>query len=640
MLSAKFHHISLDNILVLLMAHFSLRLKLVGMVAGALALAIIVATLMLRHMLYQNLLQEKKTIADVITTSIAQDIKYEYQRDRENPLAEGIIIKYITYYRMIKRISLYDIQSRNIADSESGYVSTITQDPNIILALSKAKPIIKIDRENLMITSISPILQGSKIFAAVVIDISIRDITDSLSAINYRIGFIFIVTIFISSVTIIIMLYETILPRLERLINVTKEIASGNYNIQIEDKQGDEIGQLVQAFKQMATDLDESKHALETYHARNLEQKIQELDKAYQELKNAQSQLVHNEKMASLGILVSGIAHEINTPLGAISNVSRSIVKRINILPKLFDSFNFLGVNPLDQLAVECLRELISTSMWTCNSLMLKEIQAVENYLRQAGVNNWREVAHALVNLNFYKIEKLEKYLNCFRNPILFRLMEVIGTVAQAAKISQASCDKIQEVVRALRYYAYLDKDKIELIQVNDSIQTVLVLLRNKLKYKVDVLTDLDPNIPLIRFTSEIHQIWINLLNNAYDAIEEMGEDYSGKIVVSSRIIDEYVAVTVSDNGVGIPEDKSENIFDPFFTTKDIGKGTGLGLSIVSGIVKRYNGTIRVQQLREPTIFEVILPLSGVTIRQDQQESLKPSVTSMIFNAGKSIKLL
>ncbi len=633
MISSKFQRISLAEILIFLTAHFGLRLKLICMVAGALALAIIAATLMLRHMLYQNLLQEKKTIADVITTSIVQDIKYEYQQDRESPLSDGIIIKYITYYRMIKRISLYDIQFKDIADSESGYVSTITQNPDIILALSKAKPTVKIielDEENLAIHSITPILQGSKIFAAVVIDISIQDISDSLSAINHRIGFIFVVTVLISSVAIIIMLRRSILPRLKHLISITREIASGNYKIRVEDRQSDEIGQLAQAFNRMTTDLEKSKQALEAYHARNLEQKIQELDNAYKELKNAQSQLVHNEKMASLGILVSGIAHEINTPLGAISNVSRSIVKRINLLPELFDYFILLRVNPLDQLAVACLRELIGTSMCTCNFPLLKEIQTIEDFLRQAGVDNWRGITRTLVNINFYDIEKVEKYLDCFRNPILFRLIEVIGIVAQAAKISEASCNRIQEIVRALRYYAYLDKDKIELIQVNDSIQTALILLRNKLKYKVDVLTDLDPNIPPIGFTSEIHQIWTNLLNNAYDAIEEMGEDYTGQIVVSSRRVDEYVIVTVSDNGVGIPEDKSGNIFDPFFTTKDIGRGTGLGLSVVSGIVRRHNGIVRVQQLREPTILEVLLPLSGIPIRQNQEESLDPSVIVMI----------
>ncbi len=593
--------------------HIGLRFKLVCMVAGALAIAAIVAALMLRQMLYQNMIQEKKTIVDIVTTSIVHDIKYEYLQGRENPLSGGIISKYITYYRIIKRISLYDSQLINIADSEPGYVSTTTQDPDIIQALSIAKPTVKVielDENNLAIYSIAPILRGSKINAAVILDISIQDIRNSLAAINYRIGLIFIITVIISSIFITIMLRRSILPRLEHLIRITREIAAGNYKIRVNDNRGDEIGQLAQAFNQMTGDLQKSKQALEAYHSQNFEQKVQELHRAYKELENTQSQLVHNEKMASLGLLVAGIAHEINTPLGAISNVSRSIGKRANLLPDLFNTF-LLQENPSTPLAVECLHELVSLPACIQNFPSFKEIQAIENLLCRAGVDNWREVTRALVNLNLTDTSKLEKYLDCFRNPTLFHLIEAVGIIIQGVKITETSCTKVQEIIRALKYYAYLDKAKVQPIQVNESIQTALVLLRNKLKYKVNIIADLDPDIPLIQCTSEIHQIWTNLLNNAYDAIVEMGDNYAGQIVVSSCTIDDHIMVTVSDNGIGIPENKLGNIFDPFFTTKDIGKGTGLGLSIVSGIIRRHNGTIRVKQLQGPTIFEVLLPLKG-----------------------------
>jgi len=610
------------------MGYIGLRLKLVCMVAGALALAITAAGLMLRHMFYQNLLDEKKTIADVITASLVHDIKYEYQT-QERLLPEGIISKYLTYYRVIKHISIYDAQSTNMADSERKNVGVITQDSDIVSAVSIAKPTMKIvqfDAQNLAIRSIAPILQGSRIVAAVVLDISIQDIDISLSAIDRHIGLILIVTVAVASLAIVVMLRKSVLLRLRRLMNVTREIAAGNYGIRVDDIQVDEIGQLAQAFDQMTADLEKSKQSLEAYHAKNLEQKVQELHKAYKDLKNTQSQLVLNEKMASLGTLIAGIAHEINTPLGAISNVSRSVKKRVNLLPELLESLTH-GGDPSDHLAMACLREVISSSMDINQFLSHKESQLVENFLRREGVDNWREVARALVNLNFYNSEKLEKYLICFRNPILFHLIEAIGSIAQAAKISETSCGKVQEIVRALKYYAYLDNDKIELIQVNDSIQTALVLLRNKLKYKVNVLTELDPDISPIPCTSEIHQVWTNLLSNAYDAIEELGENSPGQIVVSSRRVAEHIVVTVSDTGAGIPEDKLGNIFDPFFTTKDIGKGNGLGLSIVSGIVRRHNGIIRVQRLRNPTIFEVLLPLLGMSARQGEGELLDPPVS-------------
>ncbi|MFO1434628.1 MAG: ATP-binding protein [Candidatus Competibacteraceae bacterium] len=597
-------------------------------------MAAIVVALILRSMLYENLIQENKTIVDVVTTSIVHDIKYEYQQGREQPLSDGIISKYITYYRMIKRISLYDSQFKNIADSDPAYVATVTQEPDIIEALSIAKPAVKIiefDKENLTIRSTAPILRGSKIFAAVVLDISIQDIPNSLAAINSRIGFIFFITIVISSLAIAAMLSKSVLPRLKYLIKITREIASGNYKIRINDNRSDEIGQLAQAFNQMATDLEKSKQTLEFYHSKNLEQKVQELHLAYKELENAQSQLVHNEKMASLGLLVAGIAHEINTPLGAINNVSRSIEKRANLLPELLNNFIQDG-GYLTPLAMQCLYELVNASVSIIqNSPTYKDIQIVENFLRQHGIDDWREVARTLLNLNFYDPGKLERYLECFQKPLLFNLIAALGVIFQAVKITQTSCGKVQEIIRALKYYAYLDKGKFQLIQVNESIQTALVLLRNKLKYKINISTDLDPNIPPIHCTSEIHQIWTNLLNNAYDAIEEMGEDYAGHISISSRIIDDYVGVTISDNGIGIPVDKLNNIFDPFFTTKNIGKGTGLGLSIVSGIVRRHHGAIQVGRLKNPTVFEVLLPLKSEPVTYDQIKSEKPSMLSTTF---------
>jgi len=122
-------------------------------------------------------------------------------------------------------------------------------------------------------------------------------------------------------------------------------------------------------------------------------------------------------------------------------------------------------------------------------------------------------------------------------------------------------------------------------------------------------MTDFAKDLPEIMCTSEIHQVWTNILNNACDAIEEMGSDYSGEISIISRRSDDSIVISISDNGIGIPEDKKDNIFDPFFTTKDIGKGTGLGLSIVSGIIKKQGGIIRVDSRRAHTMFEVVLPV-------------------------------
>lgn len=615
------------------MKRFSLRTKLVFMITVALILAILISAFMIRDFFYENLLDQKMTTTDILTASLVHDIKFDYEV-RENISTREIIRKYITYYRIIKNISFYDTNFTNIADSNPQHVGQTTQNPNIIAAISSAKPgieVIRFDKENLGIRSIAPILKGSKIFGAVVMDVSIEDIETSLSAINRHIATILIITVFIAALIIFVMLRSSILIRLDQLIRVTREISAGNYTIRLDDTHKDEIGQLSQAFDRMAADLRKSKQELEDYHAKNLEQKVQELRKAYKELKNAQSQLVLNEKMASLGILVAGIAHEINTPLGAISNVSRNVESKINTLPQRLKTFKENAVIPAE-LTYACLTDIIQTALGINQFLSYKDTRAVENFLKNNDVGNWREVAGILINLNFIELKKIEKYLPCFQNEDLFHLIASIGTVAQAAKISETSSNKIQEIVLALKYYAYTDQSKTEMIRIDESIHTALVLLRNKFKYKIKVSTKFDENIPPIPCTSEIHQVWTNLLSNSYDAIEQIKTDHQvktdhqGEIFIRVRKTTKQVVITITDNGIGIPEDKLENIFDPFFTTKDIGKGTGLGLSIVSGIIKKHNGNIRVNNLQSPTIFEITLPLDTICVHNDDQPIYNPLI--------------
>ncbi len=326
--------------------------------------------------------------------------------------------------------------------------------------------------------------------------------------------------------------------------------------------------------------------------------------------------------MASLGLLIAGIAHEIKSPVRAIHNIAQSLEQR-------FFSFSWIDVLefikkspdlPVESLS-NCLHELIHASLNGQYFASLKEIRMVEAFLKGQGIDNYNKVASVLAQLNFMNPDSIIRFVNFFRNRSLFSLVEAIGSLAQTINITHTSSQKIEEIIRALKYYAYTDKDRIEMIQLNESIKTALILLNNKLKHKVTVTADLEPDIQKIPCTSEVHQIWTNLLSNACDAVEAMGEEeretgaplagYAGKVSISTRRVDDKIFVTVSDNGTGIPEDKIGKIFDPFFTTKDIGKGTGLGLSIVSGIIKKHNGTIRVESSAGHTVFEVAFPVDA-----------------------------
>ena len=593
--------------------HFSIRLKMILIVAGLLFISITGSGYLIRSMVFQNILDQKIRTAEILTKSVVHDIKYVHQIQRSENV-DQVIAKFITYYRLITKISYYNSESVIVADSNPEHIGHRTNDNLIAEAVSMAKPsiiITKSDWNNVGIRSISPILQGSKIIGAVEVDISIKDIQMALSAIDRRVAMILVVVVLSASAALYFLLRIAILQRLNRLMDITNEVSSGNYNVQAEDKSWDEIGQLAKAFNRMTRDLKISKDDLENYN-KTLEDRVNEatarLTKTFDDLKNAQTQLVLNEKMASLGLLIAGIAHEINTPIGAIFNVTRTLDNRVVSLPGILRDFRMDDANLRDKMMV-CLDELYRVSKAQVYSPSFREIRAIETVLSDQGVENYKSMSASLARLNFTDIEKILMYIDCFKSPSFFALFESCGSIVQAANISESSSQKISEIIRALKFYAYTDRDKIEAVQINESIQTALILLRSKLKHGISVMTDFAKDLPEIMCTSEIHQVWTNILNNACDAIEEMGSNYDGEISICSRKSDDSIVITISDNGIGIPEDKKENIFDPFFTTKDIGKGTGLGLSIVSGIIKKHGGIIRVDSRKANTKFEIILPV-------------------------------
>jgi len=189
--------------------------------------------------------------------------------------------------------------------------------------------------------------------------------------------------------------------------------------------------------------------------------------------------------------------------------------------------------------------------------------------------------------------------------------MDAFGTVNVSRQICGSSIKKISELVKALKYYAYTDMDKTSLVDINENIQNVLLLMHNKLKYSLDVEKELQ-SLPPIDCTSEISQVWTNLISNAHDAVvESKNREEKGKIRIETRTQDDWITVQIADNGVGISPENTTKMFDPFYTTKGIGKGTGLGLSIVSGIVKKHNGQISVDSMPGKTTFTVSLPINN-----------------------------
>ena len=402
---------------------------------------------------------------------------------------------------------------------------------------------------------------------------------------------------------------------LERLNTGALALGKGDLSARVKINATNEIGSLAESFNHMAEQLEEDRVKLTSYTS-ELEHQNKELQEAQErilqreeKLKNAQSQLVLSEKMASLGLLIAGVAHEINTPAGAIANVASDLRGRIKAIIDDLASIHNMSDEEL-RLLNSFTEKLCSTEFVSESGTEWKKSREIRKWLTASGVENDRMVVDFLSKYNLLDKEQLEPYKEIHKQTSAVNLMDSFGTINVGVKICESSIKKINEIVKALKYYAYTDMDKTSLMDINEDIENVLLVMHNKLKYNIDVEKTLKP-VSRIHCTSDINQAWTNLISNAHDAImESIGPDERGKIWVETEERDGRVFVTITDNGPGISKDITTKIFDPFFTTKEIGKGTGLGLSIVSGIIQKHKGKITVDSSPGKTSFTVSLPIS------------------------------
>ena len=260
------------------------------------------------------------------------------------------------------------------------------------------------------------------------------------------------------------------------------------------------------------------------------------IEYAYTELRAAQSQMVHSEKMASLGQLTAGIAHEINNPINFIS-------VGIIGLEKNFKSF----------------------------------MKVVEKY---------ESITPANAATTLAEIENLKKDI---------QYGEVKGFITGLMDDIKLGADRASEIIQGLRSFSRLNEAEFKSADIHEGLDATLVLLRTRTKNTINIVKDYDPNLPIINCNpGQLNQLFMNLLTNAIEAIEMKSAQENNEIVIKTTNLADKIEIRIKDNGIGIPKEIQEKIFDPFFTTKEVGKGTGLGLSIVFGIIKKHNGQINV----------------------------------------------
>ncbi len=270
-------------------------------------------------------------------------------------------------------------------------------------------------------------------------------------------------------------------------------------------------------------------------------------------LKSTQGHLVEAEKMASLGHLTAGIAHEINNPINYVSS----------------------NVEPLRQ--------------------DLNDILTV--------LNGYKTIAESSNDEQLQAILKKEKELDLDYS--IKEMHELLGGIEEGAK-------RTSEIVIGLKNFSRTDEDEAQSADINNGLRSTITILKSEMK-GIELITELG-SIPHIKcYLGKLNQVFMNLMDNAIDAIRERHSDLTeGTIKVTSSHTDKEVIITIEDNGMGMNEEIANSIFDPFYTTKEVGKGTGLGLSITYGIIEKHNGQISVSSKpNEGSTFTIQLPIDS-----------------------------
>ena len=309
-----------------------------------------------------------------------------------------------------------------------------------------------------------------------------------------------------------------------------------------------ENNQFIEETKQLIQKVTEAETRVK--YVQQLEEKNRRLRKLYRDLQETQEQLVQSEKMAGLGLLVAGVAHEVNNPISYIYANLKALQSYLSTVIKVLDDLK-------EQLP------------------QIQDKETLERYLKQL------EEAH---DLSFIR-------------------SDLPGLIEESIRGTQ----RVRDLVQNLRNFSRLDEAEVKEVDLHEGLESTLTLLSHELKHGITVHRQYG-NLPLVKcHAGQINQVFMNILLNAVQALQGRGN-----IWITTRADQNRAVVEIRDDGPGIPRSIQKRIFDPFFTTKPVGKGTGLGLSISYRIIQQHGGTIQVvSEEGKGTRFLIQLPIAG-----------------------------
>ncbi|VAW36946.1 hypothetical protein MNBD_DELTA02-966 [hydrothermal vent metagenome] len=375
-------------------------------------------------------------------------------------------------------------------------------------------------------------------------------------------------------VVMLVYLFRSVIGRIKTLGSAMQQVEGGKLDFKISVEGTDEIADLMQSFNRMVRQVyeghvnQEQVKMILKWNSQEMEAKNIRLDKYNKELLDAnksiertREQMVQSEKMASVGQLAAGIAHEINNPIGFISGNLSTLGGYLKDISELVGMFREM-------------EELLAGRDYEGASLLAKKID------------------------DFMKVSDIDS---------------VLEGLDSLVRESKEGADRVVSIVRGLKEFSHKGEAEMATTDINHCLENVIKIVWNEIKYKAEIKKDLADLPNVMCRPQQVAQVFMNIIVNAAQAIED-----KGNISIRTYAGDADVFVEIGDDGKGMDEDAVRLIFDPFFTTKEAVAGAGLGLSVAYGIISDHSGAIDVRSKPgEGTVFTVRLPKAGAACNEE-----------------------